>query len=180
MAKRFELLEGETIIIHEPVHWKNYIGPATVALFGAIGVILRMKYPHVSIAGKLVGKDFIDADFQSFLSFSEGLVLSVLTAFAYLRVLQTAYIRYYVTNKRIISVSGIIAITFSEMLISRCEMVFLHQGVAERIFDSGDILCVSAGASIKLDDVFHAVRFKQTILAEMNSIRSDIERKTEI
>ncbi len=56
------------------------------------------------------------------------------------------------------------------MLISRCEMVYMNQNVYERMFNTGDILAVSAGANIFLDDVYNALKFKETVLEEMNKV----------
>ena len=50
------------------------------------------------------------------------------------------------------------------MLLSHCEMVYLKQNVYERLFRTGDVQCISAGAQLLLDDVYDAVAFKQTIL----------------
>lgn len=166
--QRFQLLEDEKILIEEPIHWKNYILPFTGIVATVYLMITRLINPDFSITNAVVGEQVISGDVQGLLTKIEALILALFTALLYLRVLQTMYIRYYITTKRIISVSGILTVMFQEMLISRCEMVYLNQSVTERLFESGDILCVSAGATILLDDVYEAVKFKQTIMAQLD------------
>ena len=153
------------ILIEEPIHWKNYILPFTGIVATVYLMITRLINPDFSITNTVVGEQVISGDVQGLLTKIEALILALFTALLYLKVLQTMY---YITTKRIISVSGILTVMFQEMLISRCEMVYLNQSVTERLFESGDILCVSAGATILLDDVYEAVKFKQTIMAQLD------------
>ena len=96
----------------------------------------------------------------------------MLVVSAFIRTVDISYIHYYLTNKRVISTSGVINRNFAEMLLSRVEMVYLNQNAYERMYSCGDILCVSAGASLFLDDVKNALRFKQ-MLMELLARRGD-------
>lgn len=162
--KRFEPLPDENVIIQEPKHWKNYIIPTLVAAACTVLLIMRAQRPTLNLISLLSGLEPVPEDLQRTINFIEAFLLSVLAGLSYLQIIRTAYVRYYVTDKRIITISGIIAVTYQEMLLSHCEMVYLNQNIYERLFRAGDVLCVSAGAKLLLDDVYEAVRFKQTIL----------------
>ncbi len=162
--KRFELLDGESVIIQEPIHWKNYIIPVLLSVIGSVLLVVRAANPDYSLFNRIAAMDAVPAELQRLVSLVEGLVIAGLVGMAYYRILATVYIRYYVTDRRIIAISGIIGVKYQEMLLSHCEMVYLKQNVYERLFRTGDVQCISAGAQLLLDDVYDAVAFKQTIL----------------
>jgi hypothetical protein len=164
---RFELMEDESIVIVNPKHWRNYIVPATAMLLALAAIAARLRHPGTSIINHLLGEAAIPLETVVVVSYAEaGMLLLLVVALGFAMV-ETAHTRYYVTTKRIIAESGWLSVRISEMLLDRCETVSMTQRVPERIFNSGDILCVSAGASIYLDDVYDARKFRQTIMKMM-------------
>lgn len=168
--KRFKPIEGEEILIEEPIHWKNYILPSILLGICTFAMLFRAYFPKESLINALLHGCYIDAEMQKILTGGEILFLAFFALQAFVKMMEVSYVRYYVTSKRIISISGILNIRIQEMLISRCEMVYMNQNVYERMFNTGDILAVSAGANIFLDDVYNALKFKETVLEEMNKV----------
>ena len=165
--RRILPLDGETVLIKENIHWREYLFPAAILAVSMILLLLRMKYPSTNLINILTGKNMLKIRLPAILLLTEALFLLGAASAAWVRITKMLYVRYYVTDKRIICMSGIMEVSYQEMLISRCEMVFLHQSPVESFFGSGDILCFSPGARIQLNDVRNAIRFKQTILTQM-------------
>lgn len=163
---RFELLPDEKILLDNPKHWRNYILPVATLCLAFAGLWFRLAHPEKNLVNML-SPGFLPAGVVQVMSYVEAMTMLIIIMAVGLDMVNTAYTRYYVTNKRIIAISGWFRVRVSEMLLDRCESVSLSQKVSERIFNSGDILCVSAGASIYLDDVYDARRFRQTIVAEL-------------
>lgn len=168
---RFELLPDEKIVIETPKHWRNYILPALTCALCLAAVWFRLRDPMSNVVNRFY-PGTIPQKAVLVLSFAEAGVLLILLAALCFTMVDTAYTRYYVTNKRIISVSGWFSVRIIEMRIDRVETVSLSQRPGERIFNSGDILCVCPGASICLDDVYDARRFRQTV---MRMISEDVD-----
>lgn len=175
---RFELLPDEKIVIETPKHWRNYILPTIAAAACIAAVWLRIKDPWSSLVNKFL-PGTIPQKVVLILSFAEAALLIILLAALCFAMVDTAYTRYYVTNKRIISVTGWFNVRIVEMRIDRVETVSLSQRPGERIFNSGDILCVCPGASIYLDDVFDARRFRQTVMRMVSEDVDALERRKE-
>ena len=163
-SRRFQLLEDEEVLIQEPIHWKNYIKPAVVMTMTLFLFLIRITWERYSIINEIAGRQIISDYWVVFISTVEELTFILLFMMMFSKVVTISYTRYYVTNLRIISISGVVNVYYQEMLLSRCEMVYLNQSAYERMYNCGDILCVSAGAQLFLDDVKDAVNFKQTIL----------------
>ena len=172
MSKRIELLEGETILVDEPIHWKNYLTALLTMALGMFLMLVRLNLRHTNLINYFYGKRVVYGMANKVLVIVEVVLLAVLVLSAFLRTVDISYIHYYLTNKRVISTSGVINRNFAEMLLSRVEMVYLNQNAYERMYSCGDILCVSAGASLFLDDVKNALRFKQ-MLMELLAKRGD-------
>lgn len=171
MKPKFELLPKENILIQQPIHWKNYIGEFLLMGIAVVSAVFRAYYPDVSLINRVAGKTVIPEEWQPYLSAAEIVFLALCAFLAYVNIVRTWSVRYYVTDYRIISVEGILTVRFGEMVIRRCETVYLKQNLIERLFNSGDIICVSAGATVVLNDVYDARKFKQiilTIIAERN------------
>lgn len=160
---RFEQLPGETIVLANPKHWRNYILPTFAVFLCFAAMWLRLSHPEVNILN-YVRPETVPGHVVLALSYGEALVLLTLVVALCLSMVETACTRYYVTDKRIVAVSGWLNVRIMEMRIDKCETVSLSQRIGERIFDSGDILCVGAGSTIYLDDVYSARRFRQTIM----------------
>lgn len=169
---RFELLPDEKIIIENPKHWKNYIIPAIAMCASLGGVALRLSRPLVSVVNLVVPGTLPDAVVLA-ASYAEAIIMVLLLAAVSAALVDLAHTRYYVTDRRIVSISGWLNVRMSDMLLERIETVSLSQKISERIFNSGDILCVSAGASLYLDDVYDARRFRQTVMEMMTRYDSN-------
>ena len=174
---RFELLPGEKIIIANPKHWKNYIGPVAAAVACLAAAVLKLTQPEFNAINWILGKQYVPEAAATVISRLEAVVLVVTAAAMALAMVSIAFTRYYVTNQRIVAVAGWLNVRTSEMLLDRCETVSLSQRISERLFNSGDLLCISAGASIYLDDVYDARRFRQTVMAELT--KHDNEKKSQ-
>lgn len=161
-------MQDETILVEQPIHWKNYIMPLLSIVLCLTAIFIRGLHKEYSIVNDLLSYSLIPTHTQIVLSKVELVILGLLILGSILKMLSISYIRYYLTNKRVIYVSGIIQVTSQEVLIEKIEMIYLNQNAYERIFGCGDILCVTAGAPIFLDDVKNAVAFKQTVLQQMS------------
>jgi membrane protein YdbS with pleckstrin-like domain len=167
MARRFELLDGDRIIREEHIHWKNYLSSLLTVALCLVLVLVRMRFRSFSFINMLCGMNIVGPELNSIIIALEGVLLLVAIFAALFRLMQVNYIKYYLTNRRIIITSGIVSRNFEEMLLEKCEMVYLHQNPYERMYDCGDIVCVSAGGSIMLDDVREALAFKKAVLEMM-------------
>ncbi len=164
MKKRIELLEGERIIIDEPIHWKNYLSSLLTMALGVFLILVRLDNKDASILNWIMHRRVLTPGQMRYVVTAEIVMLGLLIAGAFVRTVDISYIHYYVTNKRIIATSGVINRQFSEMLLNKCEMIYLNQNAYERMYSCGDILCVTAGSSLFLDDVKDAVAFKQRLM----------------
>ena len=164
-----ELMPDEHVIIDRPIHWKNYIGPFLIMQTCAFGILFRAFFMDVSLVNAVAGRTLMDAASPRLLAWLEIALMAVLFLNSFARTVELSYVRYYVTDKRIASVEGVFSLRTQEMIIARCEMVYLKQNLYERLFRTGDIEAVSAGASIHFDDVYDALRFRQTILEQLVS-----------
>lgn len=164
MKKRIELLEGERIIIDEPIHWKNYLSSLLTMALGVFLILVRLDNKDASILNWIMHRRVLTPGHMRYVVTAEIVMLGLLIAGAFVRTVDISYIHYYVTNKRIIATSGVINRQFSEMLLNKCEMIYLNQNAYERMYSCGDILCVTAGSSLFLDDVKDAVAFKQRLM----------------
>lgn len=162
--KRFELLPDEEIIISNPKHWKNYLAPGLCIAACAVAGFLKLDNINYNAVNALTGHKVIPQGLVPYVSYLEAIVMALVIIGICIYMIDISYTRYYVTSKRIISSTGFLNVTMSEMMLDKCETVSLSQKLYERFFNSGDILCISAGASIYLDDVYDARKFKQTIV----------------
>lgn len=160
----FQKLDGEEILLEEPIHWKNYLWSMTLLLLCIIMLLVRSATPEKTIIGFLAGGELFNREGTALISTIEMVTFSMFALYLFARIAKVACIRYFVTNKRIICLSGFFTIVMKEMRIERCETVQLKQNVYERLFNCGDIICFAPGSEILLDDVKDAERFKQTIM----------------
>ena len=165
--KRFELLEDEQIILEKPIHWKNYIVIGGLFLALCIFFIFRTANTSWSLLNALAGQKIVGPEVARLLSFLEAMAFAVLMGIVFIRIAAIMCIRYYVTNRRIIKTTGFFTIVNEEMMLMRCETVYLKSSIYERIFDCGDIFCLAPGSNIYLDDVPQPEEFKRTILNEL-------------
>lgn len=164
MIKRFELMEGEEILADEPIHWKNYLSSVLLITLCVFVGLVRNHLKAVSIINHVTGMTIIPPSMNGLVVVCEEIILFTAILLAMARAIRISYIHYYVTNKRIISTNGILNRQVTEMLLNKCEMVYMNQNAYERMYNCGDILCVSAGTSLFLDDVKNVMKFKQMLM----------------
>lgn len=162
--KQFEPLPGEEVLREETIHWKNYIIPALFLAASFAACNLRMAHMDFSIANRLLHAEVIPAAAGRTVAIAETVFLMYLMLMSFLKMMRVYYTKYYLTNMRVISTSGIINRYYNEILVERLEMVYLKQNAYERLYNCGDIVCVSAGANLLLDDVRNAVAFRQQVM----------------
>lgn len=170
--KRLELLDDEKIILVNPKHWRNYIVPCFILLLCFAAIVVKLKYPTLNIINIISPGLISEANITS-LSYLEVSIMVLLIAAVYLSMITTAHTYYYVTNQRIVVVEGWINVRMSDMLLERCETISLSQRFWEGIFNSGDLLCISAGTQLYLDDVYDARHFRQVVINEMARIEDE-------
>ena len=158
-----EMLPGEKIIREENIHWKNYIMSFLVLTGCLAAALLKARYPEKPIIEYIQSIFILPEEVRGIANVFENIMLFVFSLAAFFRIITIMSIRYYLTNKRIIKKGGILNKNTSEMLLEKCEIIYLNQNVYEQFFDCGDLLCVSAGANIFLDDVKKPRAFKQAI-----------------
>lgn len=177
--KQFTPLENEEILIEESMHWKNFIVPSLCIMALMALFYIRITYDTANLFDLMARHYGIHSGYvvnihtQHNLSCVEATIMVFAIMVFIVKMIRVLYTRYYVTNLRIIAISGIVHRRFQEMLMYKCEMVYLNQSLWERIFNSGDILCIAAGADIYLDDVKKAVIFKQKIIEQMAERKSN-------
>lgn len=158
-----ELLPGEKVIREENIHWKNYL-VSFLLLTGCLCLnILKARFQGRPLIEMVQNSFTLPQEIKGIVNILEGVVLLVISLSCLCRIITIMSIRYYITNKRIIKKGGILNKNRSEMLLEKCEIIYLNQNIYEQFYNCGDILCVSAGASLFLDDVKNPVEFKRTI-----------------
>lgn len=167
-ATRFTLFPDERVIVSTRIHWINLIVPGVLLIAGFSALLLKIMHSDVSLINLVAKQALIQQEWQKWTSLL-GYILLVLFLLKQMLVLADLLLtRYYVTNKRVISISGVFNISMSEMLLDRCETVSLSQNFLERIFNIGDIVVLSAGSSMVLNDVPSVNDFRMKLL-EMSS-----------
>ena len=144
------LIEGEKIIYEVKINWTawvpSFIGLLFMDIVSLIFVIegIRMSFIALPI--------FIFGTYAVYMiPYTTELVL---------------------TNKRVISKTGLIKRKTSELKISKLETVEIDQSVLERIFNEGTVICVGTGGSkTKLSGVDNPLEFRKKFLeyADKNS-----------
>lgn len=162
--KRFVPISGEVVVLSSPKHWKNYIVPMLLMLVCLAALLLRLHFWGTTLVDVLRQSMKVPDQFVGLLCIGEVVILGLLMMSLLVKIVNVAYTRYYVTNRRVICSSGWMVVTLSDMMLDKCEYVGLNQRVWERLFNSGDIICISAGARVYMDDVYHARRFRQTVM----------------
>lgn len=166
--KRFELLDDESVILEKPIHWKNYLLVSILFLTAIIIFSIRAIVPNDCIINLFLGEgERLNQETSAIIGKLELIATSFLVFFLIGRVTEVFFIRYYVTNKRIIMTRGFLTIKVTDMLIRRCETVKIKQSIYERIFKCADILCMAPGSMILLDDVTDAEQFKKAIMNQI-------------
>ena len=168
-------MKDEYIICSQPIHWKNYLLSSILMFVSIILISLRMGFPDKSLVNTITGTEILDDTIVSVTMAVEVFGLCLIIAALYARIIRVITIRYFVTNKRIIKVSGFLTKQKTEMMISRCETVYMKENIYERIFNCGDLLCMAPGSSIILDDVSNVEVFKLHIMELINK-NKDAER----
>ena len=159
---RPELLPGEKIVFSEGIHWKNYLIPYIELAFFAALAGLRIRFWGTPLLIPLA--KYAGARYYATVCLAELLLTAIFTAVVFSKIVRLVTVGYYITDQRIVCTSGFLTKKTTEMRLEKCETVSMKKNAYERLFSTGDIILVSAGTSIYLDDVPKADRFKKTIL----------------
>ena len=168
---KFEKIDGETIIMEKPIHWKNYLGTGFLTVVSAVLLAAKLISPGTSVINNIAGEEILTSQAMGVITAIEVVFLAFATLYPATNLVKTATIRYYVTDRRIICVKGFLTITMREMRIDRCETVAIKQNVYERLFGCGDIVCYAPGSEIILNDVKDADKFKLRIMELLTAKR---------
>lgn len=171
---RFTLFNQEKVILTTSKHWLNLIWPGLICLSATIFLAIRclnLQQPFLVFWIRHMFNIQIGLS-QTFLSWSGVALLAFWDLWAICKMLDTLCTRYHLTDQRIIITSGVIMLRMSEMLLTKCETVTITQNLLERIFRTGDILAISAGASLYLEDVPEAVKFRGILLELSNNVKN--------
>ena len=170
MTKRTALMEGERILISKPKHWKNYILPVlTLSVTAALAIHCHRTISPDLMAGVLPAGAHDAQQAVRLIRLAVAGCAAVMIIMTLLAILDLAYTRYIITNRRIMMTCGFLRVKTSEMSLGRCETVSLTQNIYERIFRTGDLLIVTAGASIYMDDVQDVIHFRRIILNNLDT-----------
>lgn len=171
MPRLSTLPEDEKIILEKAIHWKNYLFPTALLCICSFSMIFRIYFRETSLLNRILGFRLMTEKYQLLLSDMEIVLIGAFAAWCILTIIRISAIRYYVTDRRVISISGILNRNSRKMLVSRIETVYLNQNLYERLFNCGDVLCVAPGSQIFLDDVSDAEGFRDAVLNLTNNKR---------
>ena len=163
-ATRFTLFPDEKVITTTSLHWVNLVIPFTALIICLFSLFLRLRYINLCLINEAALKPLISLEYQKYLVIATIAVLLLIIFLSLINIFSSLLTRYYITNKRIITLSGILTIRMSEMLLDRCETVNLSQNILERMLDCGDIMIISAGSNLFLNDVPNVNSFRLTIM----------------
>lgn len=164
-------MPDEKIVLSRAKHWRNYILPG-LTLIMAIVIMKMTNMMTATIIDQTyeiimqgVQRDSSQAEdlmmMMSIIIKSSAIVILLISLNSILDVMYTCYV---ITDKRVLMTSGFLKVRTSEMALTRCETISLTQKVHERIFSTGDLLIVTAGASIYMDDVTKVVEFRREMM----------------
>lgn len=168
------IMPDETVIREEGIHWKNYIVPLLGLMASTTITAIRIYFygqPLVLALDKyLSGIDY------GLISLGELIVCLVFFIWSVTETIRCLTTNYVVTDKRLIAKKGWLSIRTAEMMLDKCETITVSHPIMGRILGYGDVIAISAGASIFLDDVPDPYGFKSIILMEIES-KKDNEKQ---
>lgn len=163
-ANRFSLFPEEKVITTTSLHWINLVMPGITIIICLILLFWRLRYINLCLINEMALKAIIPPPYQRYAVIISIVAFLLIILMSLVNIISSLLTRYYITNKRVITISGILTVRMSEMLLDRCETVNLSQNILERMLDSGDIMIISAGANLFLNDVPHVNSFRLTIM----------------
>lgn len=155
-------LPDEKVILSYGIHWKRYVVPFFG--IGASTFILTVRLWLFGTPLIPALERYIQNVNYDIISLGEIVVCAIFFLWSIGETIRCATTAYCITDRRIIAKKGWLNIKVSEMVIERCETIMISHPIMGRILNYGDILAVSAGASIFLDDVPNPYGFKAVIL----------------
>lgn len=172
---RFTLLENEKVVLSTSKHWIKSVGPALACLICTLLLSIRVEDMNTSYLLAVLPEiaPYMAGIPQEILSWTGMLLLVLADAKAIAKMATAMLTRYYITDKRIIILKGVVTIRFSEMALVRCETVTMKQNILERILGSGDLYVISAGTSLLLNDVPRAISFRALVMDLMTRQMED-------
>lgn len=148
------LLKDEEIVYKAKIHWAIYL-PA--AVWGLLAIIFTIDYFANNAEGILVLM----------------LIMWAVTAFCVIKgLIETRYSEYVLTNKRLIMKTGIIARKTEELMLTKCEGVFVDQSILGRLFGYGTLLATTGGATNKFRKIADPIIFRNRINEQTDIVHS--------
>jgi uncharacterized membrane protein YdbT with pleckstrin-like domain len=130
------LMPGEQVLADTRQHW-SVVAPALVAI-GVIGVAALVAI--FLLPAHIGGVDF---------SRARGIVAVILVIFvavvAAIRYLRWRYVKYVLTNRRIILEAGFLSRNAESIELVRVQNTSIHRPLGDRVIGAGDIEIESAG-----------------------------------
>ncbi|MES1157034.1 MAG: PH domain-containing protein [Alphaproteobacteria bacterium] len=140
------LSSGESVLYKARVHWIVFVGPIWAIVFGAALVAVSTVFGGVLL----------------FLG-----ILGVAMAFV-----QRATTDLAVTNKKIISKTGLLARHSSEQRLDKVESIHVDQGLIGRLLDYGNITVVGSGSSgTPIQSISQPVAFRRAVDEAIDQLR---------
>lgn len=154
-------MPGEAVILASGIHWKRYIVP-----FAGLGANTTIAIIRIYFFGQplvLALHKYLQANY-AIISLAELSLCAMFLLWSISETIRNLSTTYCITDRRIVAKKGWLSIRVTEMRTSRCETISVSHPLLGRILGYGDILAVSAGASIFLEDVPNPYLFKAEIL----------------
>ena len=171
------LAPGEKMLFASGIHWKDYVIPLTVIFLAALLSMTSIASRRPLTQGLLdaLGSPqfFADAHSAALLTAVERLTLLVLAIHAIRKAVTLAFTGYFVTDRRVIRMTGWLNTLTTEIRIERCKVMDVKQNIIEKIFATGDVLITTAETSLLLEDVPQVRTFARTINERVDAISSE-------
>ena len=119
----------------------------------------------------LIKDETIVSKFNIHTIFYVGPVLFFWLILPLFQILQLKFTEYGLTNKRVITKTGVISRSSDEMKLNKVETVEVHQGVLGRIFGYGNVVVTGTGVSnVVLRSVSNPLGVKKQIDTQLDEV----------
>lgn len=122
------LMPGEVVLHGAHIHWLSYSRPMFILLIALSGALVGLIWPPLAI----------------WILPCLGLALLALLGFAVVA-LRNWTTQMAITNRRVILRTGLIARDTADIPLSKVDLVFLEQGILDRIFGAGNVVIRTVG-----------------------------------
>lgn len=122
------LMPGEIVLYGAHIHWLSYSRPMLILLIALLGAIIGVIWQPLAV----------------WIIPCLGLALLALFGFGIVA-LRNWTTQMAITNRRVILRTGIIARDTVDIPLSKVDLVFLEQGILDRIFGAGSVIIRTVG-----------------------------------